>query len=187
MSARGLRRRATALFGALLAAVALGVAGCSAPSVPSDGGADSGSADAAEAGAVTLVDGWAKAGEAGGMTGVFGTLQGGGEDLTITRVESDAAGTVELHEVTAEGVMQEIAGDVVVPARGSLELAPGANHIMLMDLTRDLRAGDEVTFTLHFDDGSHQQFTVLVKDYTGANEDYAGDEQGMDHGEHDSH
>lgn len=127
---------------------------------------------------VTITDGWAKAAEAGGMTGLFGVLENHGDhDLVITKVESDAAGMVELHEVTAEGVMQEIAGDTVIPAGGSFTLAPGANHIMLMGLTRPLLAGDEVEVTLHFDDGESVHLTVLVKDYTGANEEYNdGDE-----------
>lgn len=139
---------------------------------------------------VELTEGWAKSAAAGGMTGVFGTLTNGTDsDLVITRVESSAAGMIELHEVTPDGVMQAIAGDVVVPAHGSFELAPGANHIMLMDLTKGLLAGDEVTFTLHLaaSDGtiSSAEFTVLVKDYAGANENY-GD---LDHGAepHDSH
>ena len=79
---------------------------------------------------------------------------------------------IELHEVTADGIMQPIAGDVVVPAHGTFELMPGANHIMLMDLRKDLLAGDEVKFTLHLasSDGStfSVDLTVLVKDYAGA-------------------
>lgn len=129
--------------------------------------------------------GWVKSAEAGGMTGVFGTLQNGGDDdLTIESAESDAAETVELHEITAAGVMQQIDGEVVIPAKGSYELAPGANHIMLMGLTNDLKAGDSVTVTLHLSDGSSQLLIALVKDYAGANEEYHGSEA---HDEHAGH
>ncbi|MDI6023067.1 copper chaperone PCu(A)C [Leucobacter sp. UT-8R-CII-1-4] len=135
---------------------------------------------------VMLNEGWAKAGETGGMTGVFGTLENMGDtDLTITGVKSDDAGMIELHEVTADGVMQEIQEDVVIPAKGSFELAPGANHIMLMDLKKDLLAGSEVAFTLELKgtDGKTVSipFTVLVKDYAGANENYGGDESHAGH------
>ncbi len=148
--------------------------------------ADSSSSDAS--GMLTLAEGWAKAGASGGMTGVFGTLTNAGDDdLEITGVESSDAEMIELHEVTADGVMQPIAGKVVVPARGSFELAPGANHIMLMGLKRELLAGDEVTFTLNLKAGdgsaSSVTLTVLVKDYAGANENYggaAGDSAGHD-------
>lgn len=132
---------------------------------------------------LTISDGWAKSASSGAMTGVFGVLENHTDtDIVIDRVESDVAGLVELHEVTAEGIMQEIAGDVTVAAGGIRELAPGADHIMLMQLHEDLLAGDEVTFAVHYTvagSESSNTFTVLVKDYAGANEDYGGA-----HGEH---
>lgn len=134
---------------------------------------------------VTLGDGWAKSAETDGMTGLFGVLENHGEqDLVIAEVTSDAAGMVELHEVTADGVMREIAGEVVIPAGGSLELVPGGNHIMLMALTRDLKPGEEVSVRLRFDDGSESAFTVLVKDYSGANEEYDGGHGDAEHSAH---
>ena len=187
----------TLLAAALIAMPVSLLAGCS--SAPADAPASDSTSVSAESrsntSTLTLPDGWAKAGETGGMTGVFGTLTNNGDDdLVIKSVESKDAGMIELHEVTAEGVMQKIKGDVVVPANGTFELAPGANHIMLMDLTRDLLAGDEVTFTLNIvsADGkeSATEFTVLVKDYAGANENYDDLAHGdMDAGEseHDSH
>ena len=187
----------TLLAAALIAMPVSLLAGCS--SAPADAPASDSTSVSAESrsntSTLTLPDGWAKAGETGGMTGVFGTLTNNGDDdLVIKSVESKDAGMIELHEVTAEGVMQKIKGDVVVPANGTFELAPGANHIMLMDLTRDLLAGDEVTFTLNIvsADGkeSATEFTVLVKDYAGANENYDDLAHGdMDAGEseQDSH
>lgn len=165
-------RKAAAAAGILLAAPLL-LTACS--STPEDTAAASETSQTEHAAAgVHLMDGWAKAGKADGMTGFFGTISNPGDtDLTITGVTSDVAGVVELHEVTEAGVMQKIQGDVVVPAGGSYELAPGANHIMLMELNQELLAGDEVVVTASFDDGSTVDFTALVKDYSGANEDYA--------------
>lgn len=184
-------RMAVLLVAAVAAAAlaALSLAGCSATT----GGAGAPTAaaeDAADTGAVSLDGGWAKSAEAGGMTAVFGTLENAGSaDLTIAGVESDAAEMVQLHEITADGAMREIEGDVVIPADGSLELSPGGNHIMLMGLSRALQAGDEVSVTLRFDDGTSREFTVLVKDYAGANEEYAGDAERGDHddAEHEEH
>lgn len=167
-------------------AVALLLSGCA--------GSESGTSTApepaateerAEVSSVTIDAGWAKAAEADGMTGLFGTLRNeGSDDLVISGVESDAAKMVELHEVTADGAMQEITGDVVIPAGGTLELAPGSDHIMLMGLTRELLAGDDVSVTVTFENGDTVRITVPVKDYAGANEEYAGAE---DHGEHGGH
>lgn len=135
---------------------------------------------------VALEGGWAKSAEEGSMTGLFGTLRNGGStDLTVERLESEAARTVELHEVPEGGTMRRIEEPVVIPAGGSFELAPGGNHIMLMQLTRELRAGDNVTVTAHFTDGSTATLLALVKDYAGANESYedvSHDEE--DHGAH---
>lgn len=167
---------------ALLIAAPL-LSGCTTASAPAEEVATA--AEATQQG-VTLVDGWAKAGE--GMTGVFGTLTNpGGTDLVITGAESTAAGMVELHEVTADGVMQKIQGDVVIPAGGTLELMPGGNHIMLMQMPAPLLAGEDIEVALTFDDGSSVTVTALVKEFSGANESYsdmAG--EGMQHGADDS-
>ena len=122
------------------------------------------------------------------MSASFGTLVNSGEDdVTVVAVASDASSMLELHETveneSGEMIMREIEGGFVLPAGGEFVLEPGANHIMLMDLTAPLRAGDEATFTLTFSDDSTYEFTAPVKDYSGANENYEeGDEhEGMDH------
>ncbi|MFV0433010.1 MAG: copper chaperone PCu(A)C [Leucobacter sp.] len=181
------RLRLTAITAVLAAPLLLTGCGSTSGANPSDPAENSTSASE---NAVALSDGWAKAGEAGGMTGVFGALRNDtAEDLTIASLESADAESVELHE-TEGGEMREIEGDVSIPAGGSLELAPGADHIMLMGLTRELRAGDEVTVTVHFADGSEAELSALVKDYAGANEEYSdlnhdGSEHGDDHSGHD--
>lgn len=171
---------------ALIATAALALTGCTTPASPTSGGSSSDtSAPSPTAHAqvptetTVLTSGWAKTGELDGMSGVFGTLANhGSRDLTITRVSSPAAGMTELHEVTSDGVMREIQGPVIVKAGAALEFAPGATHVMLMQLQRVLLPGDEVEVTFTFDDGSTTHVAVLVKDFAGANENYAG--EGMD-------
>lgn len=183
MKAGTLTRIAAAATVLISAALLTGCTGSQPTGAEAAGGSGAASAEQVTL-SVALDDGWAKSAEADGMTGVFGTLRNHTDrDLVITGVTSDAAEHVELHEVTAEGQMQEVSGDVVIPADGSFELVPGGNHVMLMGLTRALLAGDEVTFTLSFDDGSSHEFTVLVKDYSGANEEYGDAEHSdADHG-----
>ena len=116
----------------------------------------------------------------GGMSAAFGVLENtGDEDVTIVSAASPASATVELHETVAndsgEMVMQETDGGYVVPAGGSFELAPGANHIMLMGLANPVTAGDEVTFTMTLSDGSTFEFDASAKDFSGGNESYEGD------------
>ena len=154
------------------AALMLGLSGCAdATETPAASPESATSADT-----LTMTDAWVKANESG-MTGAFGLLENSGdEDITVVSAETAAADMTELHETVANDagdmVMQEKPDGFVVPAGGSIELAPGGNHIMLMGLTGPLTAGDETTFTLTLDDGSSLEFSASVKDYTGANETY---------------
>lgn len=183
-------RRLMALSGAALAATLL-LSGCS--SAPESAGAAQSSETAGLESTFELADGWAKAGD--GMTGVFGTLTNtGDEDLNLVSVDSPAAGMIELHETVTSGAnatMREKDGGFIIPAGGTFELVPGGDHIMFMDLSKPLLAGDEVELTLTFSDGESVEMSVLVKDYEGAQENYEdveggegdmSDMEGMDHG-----
>lgn len=127
---------------------------------------------------LALESGWAKA--ADGMSGVFGTLNNASDaEVTLVSATSEVAGVVELHESISSGAdttMREVEGGFSIPAAGSFELAPGGNHIMLMQLASELLPGDEVPVTLTFDDGTTVEVTVLAKSYGGAQENYEGDD-----------
>ena len=174
-----------------LLAFALTACGGSAtsPDATTDAGAPSPSADTA-ADAFGITDPWVKAaGADDGMTAVFGEITNSSDtEVTIVAASHDAADTVELHEVVTEGTdgtMREKDGGFVVPAGGGLPLEPGADHIMLMDLTRDLEPGDETTVAVEFSDGSTAEFTAPVKEYAGADEEYGGDgHEGHGDGDH---
>ena len=74
------------------------------------------------------------------------------EDDHLVSAESDIADSVELHNVRKKGDMMEMyqVKSIGIPAKGERELKPGSYHIMLIGLTRPLRAGDEVELTLNF-------------------------------------
>ncbi|SDO20959.1 hypothetical protein SAMN05216368_11274 [Cryobacterium flavum] len=131
---------------------------------------------ATAAASLTITDPWVKSAETG-MSAAFGTLANAGDtDINVVSAESTAATMIELHETVADDsgamVMQQKEGGFVVPANGTYELAPGANHLMLMGLTELIVAGAENTFTLTLSDGSTVEFTAPAKDYSGANESY---------------
>jgi periplasmic copper chaperone A len=171
---------ATVRLGVVLAAAALALTGC-APA----GASDDDAAAAPAADGMSLTDGWVKAADSG-MSAAFGGLTNSGpQDVTVVSATTEASSMLELHETveneTGELIMREIDGGFVVPAGDTLTLEPGGSHIMLMDLADPLEAGEEVTFTLTFSDDSTYEFTAPVKDYSGANENYVGgDEGGMD-------
>ncbi len=166
---------------AATAAVAISLVGC-APAEPE---ADTSVTASAES--VILVDGWVKTAESG-MTAAFGELVNPGDtDVTLLSVASPIAASVQLHETvesdTGDMVMQQKQGGIVISAGGSHLLAPGSDHLMLMDLNAPIVAGDDVSFTLSFDDGSTLEVTVPAKDFSGANETYDAGQGGMDMGD----
>ncbi|WP_193755352.1 copper chaperone PCu(A)C [Microbacterium testaceum] len=171
----------TLRFGAIALLSSLVLAGCAGTTAP---------APAAESASFSSSDVWVKAAD-GGMTAGFGELTNTGDtDLTVVSATSPATSSMQLHETVAnedgQMVMREVEGGFVIPAHGSLALAPGGNHLMFMDVTSPLRAGDDTTITLTFSDASTADITAPVKEFAGANENYdGGDMGGMDMGDMD--
>jgi periplasmic copper chaperone A len=135
--------------------------------------------DAAAQEPLTVAQPWAKAGPAGGMTGVFGTLVNEGDaPVVLTGAAAEGvAGAVELHETvldpeTGSTVMQRMHDPVGIAPGESYALEPGSDHIMLLDLRCELRAGDDLELVLRFEDGAEQTVTAAVRDYAGAQEEY---------------
>ena len=97
------------------------------------------------------------------MTGVFMDItNNGSEDVTLVGGSSPAAETVEVHEVVG-GMMRPKEGGLVIPAGGTETLKPGGNHVMLIGMSDQLAAGDEVEVTLEFSNGESLTITVPVK------------------------
>ncbi|HLU73682.1 MAG TPA: copper chaperone PCu(A)C [Nonomuraea sp.] len=164
---------------ATAAAVLLAGCGTATPAAePAPAASASASAEAAPAQPLTITDPWVKAAE-DGMTAAFGTLVNHTDSpITVVGATSPLSSKIELHEVVESGnktVMQQKQGGFVVPARGSHELAPGGDHIMLMDVQEEVKPGAEIPFTLTVEGGPDLEFTAVGKDFAGAEEDYHAD------------
>lgn len=99
-------------------------------------------------------------------TAAFMVLHNPGEhDLAVIDVFSPAAGNTELHNhVEEDGVMQmRQVPAISVPAGGSVELAPGGLHLMLIDLVATLEEGNLVELTLELDNSERITFEAPVK------------------------
>jgi hypothetical protein len=166
--------RHIAVLGAALLAVG-GLTACS-----SDDTADTTAASPGEC-ALTVSDPWVKAADED-MTGAFGMVENATDaDVTITSASSPSAGKMEIHEVVdqdGEMVMQPKEGGLVVPAGGSAELKPGADHLMLMELPAAIEAGDEVEITAVCDNGGSVTWTSVAKPYEGGAESYVPMDEG---------
>ncbi|WP_084079407.1 copper chaperone PCu(A)C [Demequina sp. NBRC 110057] len=166
--------RTPARLVALAAIATLSLAACS-----SDSDAEA-TADAAASGEITITDPWVKTVESG-MTAAFGELVNGTDEaVTLVSAETPASSETQLHETLSDesgGMsMSEKEGGFEIAPGESLTLEPGGNHLMLMDVTEPIEAGAQVEFTLTFEDGSTFEFTADAKDYTGAQESYAPEE-----------
>lgn len=175
----------------LLSAIVL--AGCGEDSDPTSSSdnrdtsssSSAGAADAAQENtSLILEDPYVKAADSG-MTAAFGTLVNGGlKDVTVVSATSDITTMMELHETVADDsgamAMQPKQGGFVIPAGGKHELSPGGDHLMIMDLTRPVAPGEDVTITLTLDDGSTVDVVATVKDVAGGEETYDPDGVDMD-------
>jgi copper(I)-binding protein len=132
---------------------------------------------AAPAAAITVTDPWVKTAESG-MTAVFGTFTTAGPaPITILSAQTSASPRTELHEVVMSGgamAMRPKEGGFLIEPGTPHTLAPGGDHIMVMDLAAPIRAGDQVDVTLTLSDGSTTAFSALAKDTTGGEENYEG-------------
>jgi copper(I)-binding protein len=84
---------------------------------------------------------------------------------TLYQVDSDLAERVEIHETYSEGEMMGMrkVDFIVIEGQGSFELKPGAHHIMLMKLKKNINDGDEGDFVLHFKQAGELKITATAK------------------------
>ena len=115
--------------------------------------------------AVTATDAWVRGTvPAQKITGAFLTLESS-EDAKVVGVSSSVAKTAEIHESGMDhGTMRMKAVDfVALPAGKRIELKPGGYHVMLVDLTRTLAAGDMVPLVFTVEDSRGKRTTIEVK------------------------
>jgi copper(I)-binding protein len=154
----------------------LALAGCAGGSSASAPPPSAAPAAAVPAPAVTVTDPWVKTAESG-MTAVFGTFSTTGPTpVTVLSAQTSASPRTELHEVVSgdDGAMimrPKQDGFVLEPGTPHV-LAPGGDHIMVMDLASRIRPGDQVEVTLALSDGSTIPFTALAKETSGGEENY---------------
>jgi copper(I)-binding protein len=114
-----------------------------------------------------FADAWIRAVPPGmGMTAGFGTIRNSGEvDIEITAFSSREFGDVSLHRTErSDGMsrMREVPS-LQVPAKSSVELAPGGYHLMLMTPRVTLQEGQPVAVEMTASDGRVFRFEVPVE------------------------
>jgi len=94
----------------------------------------------------------------------------------LLRIESEAAGTVELHQTrTVDGRLgMALIDSVEIAPRGEFNMETGGFHVMLIDLKHRLRAGDDVPLTLTFQRTGTVKVNARVVASAGAPEPHRG-------------
>jgi hypothetical protein len=84
----------------------------------------------------------------------------------LIKAESDVANIVELHtSEMKDGVMSMRQVEAIeAPANGEVTLEPGGFHVMLIDVTKDLKVGDTVNLTLTFENAGEMDVQATVRE-----------------------
>ena len=107
------------------------------------------------------------------------------KEKVLSSVSSSAFGKIEIHKTVHKGDMatMEQQKELPVAAEGEVKLQPGGLHLMLFNPNKALKAGDDISFTLKFANGSTSMVTAKVKKATGS----SGHHNHSGHDEHQMH
>jgi len=87
------------------------------------------------------------------------------QDVRLVDVSTPVAGIVEIHQMSMKGdrMMMSAVDSIDLKAGKPLALASGGYHIMMMDLKRQMKAGETVPMTLVFEKKDKQRETLQVQ------------------------
>jgi periplasmic copper chaperone A len=86
--------------------------------------------------------------------GYFSIENAGPAPDRLVSLTADVAPRSEIHEMKMDNgtmIMRPVAGGLVVPAGGKVELKPGGYHIMFVGIVRQLKAGETIKAVLTFE------------------------------------
>ncbi|MDO4637127.1 MAG: copper chaperone PCu(A)C [Lautropia sp.] len=105
----------------------------------------------------------------------------------LLSASTDIARTTELHEMKMDGEMMHMrqVSAIDIPARSTVDMSKGAGyHLMVMGVSRPLKAGDSFPVTLVFLRAGRQVIDVQVKDLStaaGGHVHHQGHDMHMEH------
>ena len=101
---------------------------------------------------VSVTDAWIRATHPGQQTGAVYMIIKSDMPAKLIKVETPAAKQAEIHSMEMKDgimVMREMES-LALPEKQEVALAPGGNHIMLMNLERPFIAGEKIPLKLSF-------------------------------------
>lgn len=97
------------------------------------------------------------------VTGAFMRVQSAAP-ARLVGVQADVAGRAELHEMAMDGQTMRMrrVESIELPAGKPVNLASGGYHVMLFDLKRQVKEGENVAITLTVQDAAGKKQDVKV-------------------------
>ena len=113
-------------------------------------------AEDVKAGDLVITQAWSRQTPSGAkVAGAYLTIENKGTAPDrLVGGSGDVAGRFEIHEMAMEGgvmKMRPLDKGLVIDPGKTVKLAPGGNHLMLLDLKSPLKQGDKVPVTLQFE------------------------------------
>ena len=126
-----------------------------------------------KAGQLVVENAWTRVGAENGNSAMyFDIVNNTSVNDTLIGVASDAAELVEIHETFKRDEnkmgMRQVE-NVPLPAGSTFFFKPMGHHIMLINLMRDLKAGDTVKAVLKFRNSGELKINSPVKNMAGQN------------------
>lgn len=160
-------RRRRPLLAAALGVLAGTLAPWSGPSV----------AHEYKAGGLKIEHPWSRATPAGASVGGgYMVIVNSGKADALIGASSPVAARVEMHASSMEGGMMKMRQlqRIELPAGGTVRLAPGALHLMLVGLKQPLVEGSKVPLVLRFAAAGEQRVELKIESMMGAQDAGAG-------------
>ena len=113
---------------------------------------------------INITDNWVRATAEGQDVGAAYMTITSASDTSLVKVESSASDSIEIHSMRMEnGIMKmRMLEQLDLKAKTPNKLAPGGFHLMLFDLKNPLKAGETVSFSLHFKNEAGKETLVTI-------------------------
>jgi len=126
---------------------------------------------------IKINDPWMRPAASGGNTAAYFEIQNlTDKDDQLIKVEGKFADSFEIHEtkeVNGKMKMSEV-GQLTVKAKSTVSLKPKGNHVMIFDVTKDLKKGSTETLTLTFKNAGKIDVKFKITDNTGNDKQNSG-------------
>ncbi len=136
---------------------------------------------------VSIQNAWVRSTRAGQDVGAAYMTLISKQDAVLVQVESNVTKSIEIHSmVMQKGVMKmRMLETLALTADKPYKLEPGGFHLMLFDLAKPLKEGEQVNFELTFKDKDNVKFkqNINVPIQTSVN----GNDRNPHEGHHEHH